>query len=545
MSERIKSTLKNGTLYAIALILLTITGWSLAKADRFTNPVIWADVPDPDVIRVGDDFYMVSTTMHLMPGCPVMHSKDLVNWHTIGYVFDTIEDTPRYDLKEGTAYGRGQWATSLRYHDGKFYVLFSPNDDPHRSFIYSAEDPAGKWELVSRVPHFHDSSMLFDDDGKVYVYSGGGKIRLTELTPDLKDVKEGGFDDYVIIPDSTETNLHEGSRAFKHDGKYYVFVISWPMKEPRRQLCYRADNIQGPYEKCKVLESKYGGFGYAGQGTAVEDAEGNWWGMIFQDRGGVGRVLTLSPVTWIDGWPMVGDENGRIPELIKDLPGVANSTDIISSDEFDGAKSINWQWNHNPVNEAWSVTERPGFLRLTASEVSPNIFLARNTLTQRMPGPTCTGEIKIDVSNMKPGDVAGFSAFNGDSGLLSVEMDDEGKKWLVHSTSSVSLSDDIKEVTGVDTKELVRIPIDINEVFMRIDGDFNPGKDVARFSYSLDGNQWIPIGEDYRMIFDYRRFFMGSKFAIYNYATKETGGYVDVDFFRVSSPALPSVANSR
>ena len=125
--------------------------------DGFSNPVIWADVPDPDVIRVGDYFYMVSTTMHLMPGCPVMKSKDLVNWETVGYVFDRLEDSPRYDLVDGTVYGKGQWATSLRYHDGRFYVLFSPNDAPYKSYIYSTENPAGKWDLVSRTDHFHDS----------------------------------------------------------------------------------------------------------------------------------------------------------------------------------------------------------------------------------------------------------------------------------------------------------------------------------------------------------------------------------------------------
>ena len=134
------------------------------------NPVLWADVPDPDVIRVGDDFYMVSTTMHLMPGCPVMHSKDLVNWRTIGYVFDRLEDTPRYDLEGGTVYGKGQWATSIRYRDGRFYVLFSPNDQPYKSYIYTTTDPAGKWELLARTDHFHDASLLLDDDGRNYVF---------------------------------------------------------------------------------------------------------------------------------------------------------------------------------------------------------------------------------------------------------------------------------------------------------------------------------------------------------------------------------------
>lgn len=518
----------------ISILLLGGIKGIESKGERFTNPVLWADVPDPDVIRVGDDYYMVSTTMHLMPGCPVMHSKDLVNWHTIGYVFDKLTDTPRYDLKEGTVYGRGQWATTIRYNDGKFYVLFSPNDDPHRSYMYTTDDPAGKWKLVSRLPHFHDSSMIFDDDGRVYVFSGGGKIRLTELTPDLKSVKENGFDDFVIFPDSTETMLHEGSRAIKHNGKYYVFVISWPKDKPRRQLCYRADNIQGPYEKCVVLESKFGGFGYAGQGCLVDDTDGNWWGMIFQDRGGVGRVLTLNPVTWKEGWPMLGDENGNIPELIKDLPGVPNTTDIISSDDFNGSKSINWQWNHNPVDEAWSVTERPGYLRLKTSEIAPHFYLARNTITQRMPGPLCSGEVKLDVSHMKPGDICGFGAMNGDSGLLSVKMDDKGNKWIVHSTSSARLSDDIKAVTSTEDEELFRAPLDGNDIWMRIDADFNPGKDIAKFYYSIDGNNWNPVGGDYKMIFDFSRMFMGSKFAIYNFATKENGGFIDVDYFHLN-----------
>lgn len=159
----------------LAILLMLVASVSsvgrCVTNESFTNPVIWADVPDPDVIRVGDDYYMVSTTMHLMPGCPVMRSKDLVNWETIGYVFDRLTDTPRYDLEGGTVYGKGQWATSLRYHNGRFYVLFSPNDQPYKSYIYTTANPAGKWELVCRTDHFHDASLLFDDDGRVYVLS--------------------------------------------------------------------------------------------------------------------------------------------------------------------------------------------------------------------------------------------------------------------------------------------------------------------------------------------------------------------------------------
>lgn len=513
------------------LFAATITSSAAVVADKstFANPMLWADVPDPDVIRVGDDFYMVSTTMHLMPGCPIMRSKDLVNWEVISYVFDTLDDNSRYRLIDGNVYGRGQWATSLKYHNGRFYVLFSPNDQPYRSYIYSTADPTGKWELVSRTPHFHDSSLLFDDDGRVYVYSGTGNLR--ELNPDLSDVKEGGVDMVIFERDSTETGLLEGSRALKLNGKYYLLMISWPNGKPRRQVCYRADKITGPYEKKVILQSEFGGFPYAGQGTIVDDAKGNWWGVIFQDRGGVGRVLTLMPCRWIDGWPILGDENGKIPAVMERPVAGCPDKKIVTSDDFNSDKlNINWQWNHCPVNEAWSLTDRPGHLRLTTSRVVDNLYNAPNTISQRMEGPECNGIVKIDVSHMKDGDVAGFGAFNGHSGLLSIEKSN-GKTELVMHTNVVNMERRTKNVLGVDNEEIQRVALNSPVVMLRINADFRPGRDIARFAYSTDGKSWTNIGSDFKMRFDYQRLFMGTRFAIYNYATREKGGYVDVDYF--------------
>lgn len=513
------------------LFAATITSSAAVVADKstFANPMLWADVPDPDVIRVGDDFYMVSTTMHLMPGCPIMRSKDLVNWEVISYVFDTLDDNSRYRLIDGNVYGRGQWATSLKYHNGRFYVLFSPNDQPYRSYIYSTADPTGKWELVSRTPHFHDSSLLFDDDGRVYVYSGTGNLR--ELNPDLSDVKEGGVDMVIFERDSTETGLLEGSRALKLNGKYYLLMISWPNGKPRRQVCYRADKITGPYEKKVILQSEFGGFPYAGQGTIVDDAKGNWWGVIFQDRGGVGRVLTLMPCRWIDGWPILGDENGKIPAVMERPVAGCPDKKIVTSDDFDSDKlNINWQWNHCPVNEAWSLTDRPGHLRLTTSRVVDNLYNAPNTISQRMEGPECNGAVEIDVSHMKDGDVAGFGAFNGHSGLLSIEKNN-GKTELVMHTNVVKMERRTKNVLGVDNEEIQRVALNSPVVMLRINADFRPGRDIARFAYSTDGKSWNEIGRDFKMRFDYQRLFMGTRFAIYNYATCEKGGYVDVDYF--------------
>lgn len=500
--------------------------------DGFDNPMMWADVPDPDVIRVGDDYWLVSTTMHLMPGAPVMHSKDLVNWKTVSYVFPSLHDTPKYDMQEGTVYGRGQWATSLRYHNGLYYLYFSPNDAPFRGYVYTTKDPREGWTLHSRIPHFHDASLFFDDDGKAYVFYGTGEMK--ELLPDLTDVKPNGLKGKVFERDETETGLLEGSRFIKHDGKYYLIMISWPKGKPRRQVCYRADNIMGPYEKKVILESEFGGFPYAGQGTIVDDGNGNWYGVIFQDRGGVGRVLTLMPCTWQDGWPMLGDIDGKIPERMgKPMAGYSGGQ-IVSSDEFGSDKmNIDWQWNHNPINEAWSLTERPGWMRLKTSRIVENLYVAPNTLTQRMEGPECSAKVKMDISKMKDGDVAGFSAFNGDAGV--VEIKKQGKKLILFAESqSCKMTDKEKLITNVMSTEAYRKELDkkTTDIYFRIDADFRPGKDLATLYYSIDGENWTKVLSDYKMIFDFTRFFMGSKFAIFNYATKKKGGYVDVDWFR-------------
>lgn len=501
------------------------------KQTTYNNPLIWADVPDLSITRNGEDYYLISTTMHLMPGAPIMKSKDLVHWEIVSYVFDTLSDNSKYDLLDGTVYGRGQWASSIRYHRGMYYVLFSPNDQPYRSFLYSTTDPVTKkWELVNRMPHFHDNSLFFDDDGRVYVFSGTGDLK--ELNEDLSGVKEGGVNMKIFERDSTETGLLEGSQVIKYNGKYYLLMISWPQGENRRQVCYRSDSITGPYEKRVILEDNFAGFSYVGQGCIIDDINGNWYGLIFQDRGGVGRVPLLMPVRWVDGWPMLGDENGKVPHTAKiSLKPYDTGKGIVESDNFSSSQlKLNWQWNHNPINDAWSLTERPGYLRLKTNLLADNLYAARNTLTQRMEGPMCRGVVSFDLSKMKDGDVAGFSAFNGDSGLLSVK-DEDNKKYLTMSTNIVSLSDAEKQILGVDAEEIEKVALTNDKLFLRIDCDFRLNQDIATFYYSHNNKDWTKIGSDFKMKFDYRRLFMGTRFAIFNYATKASGGYIDVDFF--------------
>jgi len=502
------------------------------ETTAFRNPIIWADAPDLSITRSGDDFYLISTTMHLMPGAPVMHSKDLVHWEMSSYVFNTLNDNSKYDLIDGSVYGRGQWASSIRYHKGKYYVLFSPNDEPFKSYFYVTDNPEkGNWKLITRTRHFHDASLLFDDDDRVYVFTSN---KVFELSPDFKTIIGNQDGTEVFQKDESETGLLEGNQIIKKDGKYYMMMISWPRGGKRRQEVYRADKVIGPYEKKVILEDNFLGFSYAGQGALIDDKNGNWYSLIFQDRNGVGRVPILLPVKWENDWPILGD-NGKVP-LTGEIPlsPFKPKNHLVESDEFSDKKmKIQWQWNHNPVNSAWSLSDRKGFLRLKTNRVVDNLYLAPNTLTQRMEGPKSSGIVALDVKGMKDGDVAGFSAFNGDSGILSVIMED-GKKFIVFSTNEVSLDNKTKAVLNVKKEDKKRIPLNSDKVYFKIEADFNLGKDLANFYYSIDQKNWAEMAKDYKMIFDYRRFFMGSKFAIFNYATKNLGGFVDVDFFRVN-----------
>ncbi|MDR3188676.1 MAG: glycoside hydrolase 43 family protein [Prevotellaceae bacterium] len=496
--------------------LLTLLFWAaVANSATFTNPVIYADVPDPDVVRVGSDFYMVSTTMHLMPGAPIMKSKDLVSWEIIGYVFDEITDSPLYDLEGGNVYGQGQWASSLRYHRGKFYVFFATNR-PQKSYLYAAENPAGKWEKVGEFDRsYHDASLLFDDDGSVYLASGSGNIRITELRSDLSGVKEDGLHTSIINgQEQGYAGLFEGTHLCKYNGKYYVFIIWWPRGGIRTQLCFRSSRIAGPYESKAILSDTLGLYGRGvAQGGVVDTEDGRWYGFLFQDHGAVGRVPVLLPCRWVDGWPMLGDENGRTPRVMeKPMQGYAVAP-LLVSDGFDAPPlGLTWQWNHNPDNRLWSLTERPGYLRLRTGKVVGSIFEARNTLSQRAEGERCSGVVAMDVAHMRNGDVAGLGAFCAEPGLISVAMKNNQKSIVMTNRGEVK----------------AQAPLTTDVVYLRTDCDF--GTDRATFRYSLDQKSWTPLGTEFRMIYNLVHF-MGNRIAIYCYATEAPGGYVDVDFF--------------
>lgn len=502
-----------------------------AKGQAFRNPVIWADVPDMALCSDGKSVYMVSTTMHLMPGAPVMKSDDMVHWKTVSYVFDEIADGPRYELAGGeTVYGEGQWAASFRYHGGRFWVWFNCNGAPWKGFLYVADKAEGPWRLHSRPGGWHDSSLFFDDDGRVYMFHGTG--RLTELSSDLSGAKSGGLDRQLFERDADERGLLEGSFAFKRDGWYYLMMISQVWGVPgriRREVCYRSRSLTGEWEKKVILEAPFGSWGGLGQGQVVECPDGKWRALIFQDRGGVGRVPFLLDCFWTGGWPMLGDSRGKTIPSDESLP-YPSSRGFCGSDDFGSRElSLLWQWNHRPAAAGWSLAARRGWLRLKPIATAANLMTARNTLTQRMTGPACSGEVKLDFSGLRDGDRAGIAAFQSDSGVLAVE-NSGGRLRLVMGEEKLVLKDG-RRIDRVEWTEHASEQLRGKTVWLRVRADFRQGRDWAEFDWREPGGQWRRIGGRVALKFDYRRFFMGTKFALFCYSTKRTGGHADFDTF--------------
>lgn len=501
----------------------------LANAQQAHNPVIFSDVPDMSMVRAGDTYYMSSTTMHMSPGVPIMKSKDLINWKLVNYAYDTLANADALNLVNGkSTYGRGSWASSIRYHNQTFYVTTFAQTTG-KTYVYSTKNiEKGPWKTVSFKPSFHDHSLFFDDDGKVYLLYGNGELSLVELNEDLSGVKEGGIHQ-VVIENATAPSQREGkkgglgaegSQLYKINGKYYLFNITWPLGGMRTVVIHRADKITGPWEG-KIGFQDLG----VAQGGLIDMPDGRWYSYLFRDYGSVGRIPYLVPVKWEDGWPVLG-ENGKVPQTL-DLP--ANKSlipGIVASDEFTRKKSepalpLVWQWNHNPDNSLWSVTERKGFLRLKTGRLDTSFLLARNSLTQRTIGPVCSGMISLDITGMKDGDFAGLGLLQKQFGLLGVKIDGSNKTIVM-----------INAGTGKPV-EAASITLNKNTVFFKAECNFTDKKDVADFFYSLDGKDWLPVGTQLKMAYTIPQF-IGYRFALFNYATKNPGGFADFDYFRIT-----------
>lgn len=500
-----------------------------------TNPMIWADVPDMDIIRVDNYYYMVSTTMHMTPGAPIMRSEDLLNWETVAYVYDILADDALHNLQTGDMYGRGQWAASLKYHEGTFYVCFGALETG-KTYIFQTQDiEKSFWERTELNTYCHDPALFFDDDGKKYIIYGAGQLMIRELNEDLSNFKAGGVNQkFVDTRIDGKTVNPEGCHMYKINGTYYFFVIDWANVETnrRREWCFRSNTLLGEYEEKLVFDDNYG-FQNSGvaQGGIVDTPEGGWYAFLFQDHGAVGRIPMLLPMTWEDNWPVIGVD-GRTPETLDIVPKADKDT-IVMNDEFDYTENklgLAWQWNHNPDNSRWSVTDRPGYFRITTGSVVSNIFAARNTLTQRTEGPVCTSITKLDTRGLKPGDHAGISAFSFHYGMLGVKVAEDGSKSIIVAFNEGETGNPVEKVS---------VPLKQDEVYLRIEYFYNAGKgnklmviDNADFEYSYDGETWQKLNSTLEMQYTLDHF-MGYRSALYYYSTITTGGHADFDFYQV------------
>ncbi len=533
--------------------------WSADNGNgTYTNPLFYDEFSDPDIIRVGEDYYLAGTTMHSVPGLVVLHSKDLVNWEFSSYCFDRFDDSDDFNLRNGKeAYGQGIWAPAIRYHNGKFYIFSNING--HGLQVFISDSAKGPWKHHQIKGDIYDLSVLFDDDGKIYAIHKYGNVTVTELKPDLSGPVEGSSK--VVIPEGNA--MGEGHHIYKINGMYYILSADYsPMG---RMQCARSKSIWGPYETCVISERE--SFGYSAawtvnnvglgrpvpedgfkfknnkpsdetlicstihQGGIVQALDGKWWGVSMQDFNAVGRTVCLSPVTWVDGWPYFGLEKnlGRSPRtwfkpnnVVKTPVATYDRCDDFSGKTF---KPI-WQWNHNPNDKMWSLNkERKGWLRLH-SLPAKQLLWAKNSLTQRAIGPVSYTSVKLDASKLKAGDEAGLGAINMPYASLGVVKTDKDLALRCYDQNT--------------NKEVVQ-PLDKKVVWLRLWGDYD--KSQLQYSYSLDGKNWENIGE--QMISPYQlKTFQGVRVALYAFNKKNVnGGVADFDNFKVEEPMADRTAN--
>lgn len=516
----------------------------------FTNPIFNDEFSDPDIIRVGDDYYMTGTTMHVMPGLPVLRSRDLVNWELLGYAFDRLDMGPEYRFQDGKdAYGAGIWAPTIRFHNGTFYIFSNING--HGTQVFRAKDPKGPWTRNELGATIHDLSVLFDDDGRIYAVYGYDEVHAVELKSDLTGVVPGT--DRIIMPKGSAVG--EGHHIYKVKGKY--IIISADYAPVGRMTASRADTIDGPYEtvvisaretmglqkgwsapsvrgkpvpapgdKVDISAPKPNDFGAVPlhQGGIVDLPNGDWWGWSMMDTKSMGRTTFLSPVTWHDGWPYFGlpGNLGRSPRTwIKPATGTSTkpTPTYQRNDDFSGPKlQPIWQWNHVPDDSKWSLGQRRGALRLHTL-AAPHLLLARNSLTQRVVAPESIATATLDAKGLKDGDVAGLALLNIPYSYLGV----------VRSGSSYAL-----RFYDLLTDKTIDQPLPGPRVHLRVDGDFDT--EIARFSYSTDGKTFTPIGGDLRQVYQLKTF-QGVRYALFAFNEKgREGGFADFDDFRLEEP---------
>ena len=501
----------------------------LKKASSYIIP---ADFPDPDIIRVEDTYYMVSTTMHFMPGCVILRSHNLIDWEHAAYVYDELEATEKETLADNKgAYGKGMWAACIRHHKGKFYISFVANDTG-KTYLFTSEKIEGPWQRSEIKGFYHDMSLLFDDDGRVYCVSGNMNITLTEMEADLSGPKARGINK-VIIRDNPENVIlgYEGSHIYKINGKYYIFFIHMPKGKMRTEACFVSDKIDGPYIGKDVLCSDLAGWNSGtAQGGIVQTPDANWYSIVFQDHGALGRIPVLVPVKFVDAFPVFGAAGFAPKEVnVPDLRTDYQYKPLYSNDFTNPA----WQWNHIP-NKALVKLEADTFT-IKTDKVCKNIVQAANTLTQRTFTEHCAGSVEIDASMLNEGDIAGLCALEGEYGFIGITKKD-GKYKLItaehkipYTPWSMGVFDD-EEPVITSEKQLSSPKLKLRATF-----NLEHTKEQVQFAFNenLDNNtDFEDFGAPVKLRYTLDQF-VGVRFALFCYSTEKTGGQVTFKEFNL------------
>lgn len=546
-------------LFTFSSLTTAAQSWTADNGNgTFTNPLFYDEFSDPDILRVGDDYYLAGTTMHTVPGLVILHSKDLVNWENVSYCFDRFDfSDDAFSLKNHQEiYGQGVWAPAIRYANGQFYVFSNINGKGLQ--CYTSKDIRGPWQHHNMQGNIYDLSVLFDDDGKIYAIHKYGEVHCTELKPDMSGPVEGT--DRVIIPEGSAVG--EGHHIYKINGMYYI--ISTDYKPNGRTLCSRAKSIWGPYETVTITADETFGYhqapitqvprdeqyriGHDGtrfgipevdqdatactnihQGGIVEDQNGQWWALLMMDFHSIGRTVTLAPITWKDGWPMIGLEGnlGRAPRTwLK--PAV--NTDVKPHAPYERSEDFNgktlariWQWNHNPDDSKWSL--KNGRLRLQAMPAE-QLMWARNSLTQRVIGPMSVTTVELYTQGMKDGDVAGLGNINVPCSWIGIVK--EGSHTILRCFEQA-------------TNDTIDTSFTANKIFLRMVGDYD--HDRAHYEYSLDGIHYQQIGRGMPLSYQLITF-QGSRHALFAFNHKGLkGGYAEFDNFIVEEPQADRSTN--
>jgi len=488
------------------------------RGGKYQNPIIRADFPDPDVIRVGNTYYMVSTTMHHFPGATILKSQDMVNWQYCTQPLLQLANNDRYNLENGqNAYAAGMWACSMKYHNGKFYLLINGNDTG--GWLLTTTNPEGTWQMKKLSRVYDDPGLLFDN-GKVYIACGINHIMMCELDEEFNFKREKK----VVVKEDSGL---EGCHLYKRGDYYYIYATygGWPSG----QTVFRSKDIFGPYEEqdMMLVEKWIDNVpNTLHQGALIEDTQGKWWTIMQEDLGCLGRMPNLQPVTWKNDWPVVGN-NGK-PYASYTKPKAVGDNSVKRLPATDNFRSFpigrQWEWNHNPDNSSWSLFERPGWLRLKTSGTANRLTQARNTLTQRIfsyESKPSSGTVRLDVSKLQEGDRAGICILQDPYAMVGVEVK-EGKHWLFWRQDTLRVDNNFtpnEEVVAADTDSIVYLRATIDN-----------STSLTKFYYSLDNKTWVPIGGETKLGFNLT-VFVGARYGLFCYASKTAGGMADFDWF--------------